>query len=567
MHYKNAPQTPQDGFFQVFLEPLIGEENTVRVIAAFVDSLDLAALGFAHVNLNQTGAPPYDPGLLLKLYFYGYFNRIRSSRMLERECTRNVELWWLLERAVPSYHTIATFRTYVKKDEAGKVLFNHRTALVSVFKSFNQFCDQIGLFGKQTFATDGTKIAAQNSKKRHITEEKLKRKIERVDQRIEEYLSELDSEDHVSEQQNVSRESIQQALTELNTRKNNLLCDQKLLHGAQKEDPSITQICLTDPEARMLPINNEGMMQIAYNVQATVDDLHCLIADMSVENQKDLYLLSQMGASVKQTFAIETPFDLLADKGYHSAQGLHECTENNIITYVAFPEQGFKDKPKGFQKKDFVYDHQKDVYNCPNKQELKTTGTLHGKKGRQGHDQPNYKLYRCSFTICALCSFKDKCLSETNIKQRHGRTLERSEFEEAVVSNRKRIIAHREKYKRRQAIVEHPFGTIKRAWGAYYTLLRSKEKVAGEVAIVFTMYNLRRVINIFGAKSLINRLKRGVFVETKHCAPSRATLLCRCSKLRTKSAFGSGYLVASERAVTYRNRADRGLWEFFHSLR
>jgi hypothetical protein len=158
---------------------------------------------------------------------------------------------------------------------------------------------------------------------------------------------------------------------------------------------------------------------------------------------------------------------------------------------------------------------------CPAKQELKTKGTWHGKKGRQGHAQPRYRLFRCSFTICSKCPFRDQCLSETNIKQRHGRTIERGEYEEAVIANRKRILAHRDKYKRRQAIVEHPFGTIKRAWGAYYTLLRSKEKVAGEVAIVFTMYNLRRVINIIGAKTLINRLKRRVSRENSSCSALR----------------------------------------------
>ena len=290
----------------------------------------------------------------------------------------------------------------------------------------------------------------------------------------------------------------------------------------------------------MLPINNEGMMVIAYNVQAVVDDKHCLIADMSVENKKDLYLLAQMGESVKTEFGINAPFDLLADKGYHSAQGLHECEAKNIVPYVAFPEQTFKDKPKGFQKKDFIYDEAQDVYVCPNKQELKTKGSLHGKKGRQGHAQPSYKLYRCSFTVCSQCPFKHQCLSETNINQRHGRTLERGEYEAAVIANQQRILAQRDKYKRRQAIVEHPFGTIKRAWGAYYTLLKGKEKVRGEVAIVFTVYNLRRAINILGVSVLIKALK-SYGMSHKHLpGPIQTILMLPTQKNRPKMAGNRG---------------------------
>jgi transposase len=544
MKYRTGPETPKDGFFNVFLEPLIGEDNTVRVIDAFVDALDLASLGFAHVCLNNTGAPPYDPALLLKLYFYGYFNRIRSSRMLERECARNLELWWLLDRATPSYHTIATFRTYRKKDEKGQDIINHRKALVAIFRIFNKFCDKKELFGKTLFAVDGTKIAAQNSKKRHISEDKLKRKLERVDHRIEEYLEALDSADTEKKDPKVSTEEIAKALKELKARKTQLQGYQKQLTDAQAQDPTITQISFTDPDARMLPINNEGMMQIAYNVQAVVDDKHYLIADYSIENQKDLYLLSQMGASVKHELGIEGTIELLADKGYHSAQGLHECEENEIIPYVAFPDQAFKDRPKGFRKPDFKYDPEQDVYICPDNKILKTKGTLHVKKGRHGHIEPSYKLYRSSFSVCSICQYKDQCLSAANISQRHGRTLERGEYEESVIANRARILAQRDKYKRRQAIVEHPFGTIKRAWGAYYTLLKGKEKVGGEMAIVFTVYNLRRVINILGAKILLQAFKTCFFQRMTLSLPLQAAFIQIPRKEGFKTAFDSSRMVA-----------------------
>lgn len=259
----------------------------------------------------------------------------------------------------------------------------------------------------------------------------------------------------------------------------------------------------------MLPLNNEGMMELAYNVQSAVDDKHSLIAHYSVENQKDIYLLSPVAIEAKKALGLAKDDNLnaLADKGYHSGKGLQECADEGIVTYVAFPEQSHKDRPKGFQKPDFKYDKEKDRYTCPAGKQLKTRGTWHEKRGRQGHVQTRYKLYRCSFATCLACPFAHKCLSEANLKQSHGRSIERSEYEEASMANRKRILRHRDMYKRRQAIVEHPFGTIKRSWGFNYTLLKSKEKVSGEMAIVFTAYNLRRTMSILGVSVLIEALK------------------------------------------------------------
>jgi transposase len=507
--------------YQLFADPLenlIAQDNPVRIIDAFVDALPLENLGFKGVRPNDIGAASYAPADLLKIYFYGYFNRIRSSRMLERECTRNIEMMWLIGRQCPSYHTISTFRTYKQCDQTGKEIYNHRKALTQVFRLFNRFLDHKGLFGKKTFAVDGTKIAAQNSKKQHISEEKTQRKIDRIEHRLIEYLDQLDLNDlHNPDEITADKKAIINAINDLSERRDELLNDQKQLHDARKEDPNITQICKTDPEARMLPMNNEGMMQIAYNVQSAVDDQNYLIADYAIENKKDLYLLAPMGNSVKEQFAIDDDLELLADKGYHSGQQIHECSENGIITYVAFPEQTYRDRPPGFQKENFEYDEKQDVYTCPNHQTLKTSGTWHEKKGRQGHIQTQYKLYRSPFAVCSACPFKDKCLSTSNQKQGHGRTIERSQYEAAALANKQRILRHRDKYKRRQAIVEHPFGTIKRSWGYHYTLLKGKEKVGGEMAIIFTLYNLRRAMSILGVADLILALKSNflpIFVST-----------------------------------------------------
>ena len=500
----------QYGLFATPLEDMIAPDNPVRVVEAFVDSLDLEKLGFRAVRPQTRGASSFGPDILLKIYFYGYLNRVRSSRRLEAECRRNVELMWLTERQTPSYHTISTFRTLQEKDAEGKLLLCHRKALKNVFKAFNLFLDRIEMFGKETVAIDGTKISAQNSKKNHLTKDKIARKLERIENRIDEYLDELDAFDAQQiEEETPDVKALLLAIADLDGRKERLMDMDALLLAAQAQDPHVTQISLTDPEARMLPLNNEGMMELAYNVQSAVDDKHSLIAHYSVENQKDLYLLSPVAIETKKALGLskDDHLNVLADKGYHSGRGLQECADEKIVTYVAFPEQSHKDRPKGFQKPDFKYDKEKDLYICPAGKHLMTKGTWHEKRGRQGHVQARYKLYRSSFATCLACPFAHKCLSEANLKQSHGRSLERSEYEEAAISNRQRILRHRDMYKRRQAIVEHPFGTIKRSWGFNYTLLKSKEKVSGEMAIIFTAYNLRRTMSILGVLGLIKALK------------------------------------------------------------
>lgn len=531
----------QYGLFATPFEALIAPDNPVRVIDAFVDALPLDQLGFSGTLDNVMGAASYDPADLIKIYFYGYFNRIRSSRMLERECGRNIEMMWLIGSLTPCFRTIAGFRTYKKEDrETGKVLFNHRTALKKVFHLFNQFLKSQDLLGLETIALDGTKIAAQNSKKRHISEDKTARKLLRIENRIDEYWAELEQADLEADengQLTAATETILMSLEALESNKERLLQLDDLLVAAQAQDPTVTQICLTDPDARMLPINNEGMVQIAYNVQAAVDDKHCLIVDFSVENEKDIYLLAPMAASVKEQMNIEDNFDLLADKGYHSGKGIQEATGAGATTYVAIPEQTYRNRPVGFQKEDFQYDSKTDTYMCPNKKTLKTTGKWHEKRGRQGHLQARIKLYRCSYSTCAKCPFMEKCLSAGNTRTRQGRRLERSEYEEAAQANKQRMLRHRDKYKRRQAIVEHPFGTIKRSWGGYYTLLRRKDKVTGEMAIIFTCYNLRRAINILGVNLMILALKRHFSIKRGLSVELSRTFLK--SRVRTKGERGS----------------------------
>lgn len=541
MAHRTGQDRSQFGLFATPLEEMIAEDNIVRLIDVFVDKLDLEKLGFEHVRTHQTGAPPYEPGLLLKIYMYGYFNRVRSSRKLEAECGRNIEMMWLTKVQQPSYHTIATFRS----------IKAHRPAFKQVFRLFNQLLVQAELFGKELIAVDGTKVRAQNSKKNNLSEEKINKRLDYHAGKFHEYLDELDRADEAvaaGREPNVRPETLNKALDEIQQRTEKLNALLDVLAEVQQEDPTIKQISLTDPDARAMATNNLGHVDIVYNVQSAVDDRHCLIADFSVENVPDIYLLGQATLAAKSALGVET-LEALADKGYHYGAELQKCAKADVTTYVAYPEQDYKTKESGFQKIDFVYDAQKDVYTCPAKQELGTTGTPYDRKNRNGQIQNQYKIYRAPYNTCAACPFADRCLTASSHETKNGRSIERSIYEEAVVNNRLRVINNRDKYKRRQAIVEHPFGTIKRSWGYYYTLLKGKEKVEAEYTLVFLTYNLRRAVNILGVKDLIERIKTSFSIKTAYNMPLRASFFGQIKTTALKFAAVKNDFVAFDRAA------------------
>jgi hypothetical protein len=287
----------------------------------------------------------------------------------------------------------------------------------------------------------------------------------------------------------------------------------------------VTQISLTDPEARSMVVNNSGHAEISYNVVTAVDDLHCLIADYTAENIKDDNLLADTMIAVKAEFDTDFAPDMkedveenlneqnqligLADKGFHAADQLARCKAHNIMTYVAMPQPAYSGKDKESTKESFDYEADGGVYVCPAGEESKSNGTSYKKTDRHGQVTNMFKKYAVSHRICESCRFKDKCLSKNDLEYRHGRSLERSEHQDAADENRQRMEKKigKEKYKRRQAIVEHPFGTIKRSWGNYYTLLKGKEKVTGEYALVFVCYNMRRAMNILGIAVLLEKMK------------------------------------------------------------
>lgn len=503
MAHRSGQNRQQFGLFAIPLDEMIAPDNMVRVVDAFVDAIDLEQLGFVHVRAHRRGAPPYHPALLLKIYIYGYLNRVRSSRRLELECGRNMELMWLTGCQQPSYHTISDFRS----------IKPHRKALKATFRLFNQVLDSAELFGKQLVAIDGTKIRAQNSKKNNISEDKIQKRLDYHEARLVEYLDELDRADAAigrGEEPAVCPETIHKALDEIQQRTQKLEGLLDLLHQAQEEDPALRQISLTDPDARSLPMNNLGHTDVAYNVQSAVDDQNYLVADFSVENVSDVHLLSQTATAAKTALGVQQ-IVVLADKGYHYGAELQKCADSQITTYVAYPDRDYKTKEEGFRKEDFEYDADKDVYICPVGEELITNGTVYEKRGRTGKVQNRFRRYRLPFATCKSCICAPFCLTQSAHRIRHGRHIERSLDEAATEANRLRVLNNRPKYKRRQAIVEHPFGTIKRSWGFYYTLLKGKEKVSGEYSLVFLAYNMRRGISILGVSDLIRRIKRLFF--------------------------------------------------------
>lgn len=512
MAYKIGTSREQINPFPVCLNDWIAADNEVRVIDAFVDWLDLKALGFQHVTDNVLGTSIYGASMLLKLYLYGYLNRIRSSRRLELECKRNIELHWLLHQMTPKYHTIADFR----KD--------HVVVLKSVFKEFTQFCITLSLVEGETVAFDGTKIRAQNNSKNNFNAARLKKLLDRIDlktKEYEQYLTDLDEQDKQDTPliatlvKGKTKEDIEEGLAILEQRRLTYSGYQTQLEklaaaGCPTEQ---LQISTVDPDARSLSFK-QSHTAIGYNVQTAGDAKHKLIIHFDVTNVNDTHALAALTADTKVILNLkaEDSFNALADTGYYTGQQLQACAEQNVLTFVPPPEPQISNTKETFTKDQFTYNAQKDVYICPNEQELTTNGTWYEHKpARLGNPIRKYKQYTLPSKTCQDCPFAEQCQGK-RAQQWHGKTIERAEFDDAVEANRKRLIDNPKAYQQRKEIIEHPFGTIKRSYGYYYTLLRTKKKVSGEFALIYLCYNIRRVINILGVNALKEALNTAMLI-------------------------------------------------------
>lgn len=476
--YKQGTNRNQALLFPPTLEELINEDNPVRVIDAFVDILNLRQLGFLKTILASTGCSPYDPGMLLKLYIYGYMNRIRSSRKLEQECTRNIELMWLTGKQTPKYHTISDFR----KD--------HPKQLKKVFRQFTVLCINWDLLGKQLVAIDGSKFRAVNSKKNNYNKKKIERHIAYIDNKVKEYLEELDNNDK-SEKENkqIKVTKIKDKIQELKKRRKNYEQLEKQLNENNQE-----QISTTDKDSRSLIIHRD-IVEVSYNVQTSVDDKHNLIAHYKNTNRNDRKALSKMAKETKQQLGADK-LEVLADKGYHNGEELAKCKKENITTYVASQEYKHNSPipTKKYYREQFVYNEQKDIYTCPEGNDLVSNGIWYKRRG--------IRIKQFKSKACSNCQVNHLCTTSAN-----GRVIERHIYQKEVEENNQRVKENKDKYLRRQTIVEHPFGTIKRQWGYNYVLLKGLEKVEGEFGLIFLCYNLKRVINIIGIKDLLSKLK------------------------------------------------------------
>ena len=464
------------------LEDKISADNSVRFIDAFVSFIDLQKVGFEPRTLKIQGRPSYQTQLFLKLYLYGYLNGVRSSRRLEKECVRNIELQWLLEDIRPNYHTIADFR----KDNP--------KALKQLFKLFVSFLKNADLIAGETIAIDGTKSRAHNSKKANFNQKKIDKHKEYIDTKSQEYLDQLDQND--VKENPVAIKNIQEKIARLkqNKIKYELLEEQLKTSG----EP---QVSTTDPDARALLVQGQ-VVEVSYNIQAAVDNKHNLIVATHTINRNDKNALSAIALEAKKNLAVET-FTVLVDKGYHNGRELDTCKNNDITTIVAVPDQG-KSNENGTQPEYFVsnftYNKEQNTYTCPQGKTLTTTGRWHKKTGRT--QQSGYEFQKYRTPECKTCPVKDLCTS-----RKGGREIDRSQYATAVEENHKRYKENPQLYRKRQEINEHIFGTIKRKWGYSYTDLVGLEKVNGEHSLIMLVYNIKRSINILGVPELIDKLK------------------------------------------------------------
>lgn len=459
----------------------IAADNPVRVIEAFVELLDLSKLGFSKTKFKSEGRPPYEAKILLKLYYYGYVNRIRSSRKLEAECLRNIELWWLIYHLTPGYHTIADFR----RDNA--------VALKKAFKEFVAFLKGENLLGGEVLGVDGTKLRAQNNKKNNFNEAKFAKSLGYIEGKEEEYLKELDEFDAQEDKEasKLKKKDVVKKLDELKERTK---------HYTELKDTMIKsgekQISMSDPESRSLPLSDVATA-VCFNVQAVADNKHSLIVEFDTINTSDQGQLCPMVTKAMEVLGVGE-VTVLGDKGYHTGKDLHDCKEAHITTVVAYPERNNKNIDPAYQTSEFVYNKDQDAYTCPQGAILTTNGNAYDKvkKGRETYSVKKYVTDQCLTCVARLLCTKAK-----------SREIERSEYQDVVDENNKRVDENLPLYSTRQQISEHPFGTIKRSWGYTYTLLKGIKKVNGEMAIIFTVYNIRRAMSIIGVKELISRLK------------------------------------------------------------
>jgi transposase len=467
----------QSTLFPERLEDWIGEDNPVRVVDVFVDELDLGDLGFCRVVPLWTGRPSYHPSVLLKLHIYGYLNRVQSSRRMEREAGRNVEVMWLTGRLVPDHKTIADFR----KDNG--------RAIRKVCARFVALCRRLELFSEACVAIDGCKFKAVNARDRNFTRAKMKRRMEQIEESVDRYLHQLDSADR--QEDSLARATkIDRLQGKIATLKDEMRRLEELETGMLATPDQ--QISLTDPDARSMATSGRGSGMVGYNVQSAVDTKHHLIVAHEVTNVgTDRSQLSHMAKRTKAALGTDT-LDVVADRGYFKSEEILACDKAGITVTLPKPYTSGIQANGRFGKQDFRYVAEDDVYICPAGERLVHHFT---------NVEKGLTLHRYWTNACRSCAIKDQC---TTGKEHR---ITRWEHEHVLEAVQQRLDEHPEKMRTRRETVEHPFGTIKYWMGYTHFQMRTLKRVATEMALHVLAYNLKRVMNIMGIAPLIAAMK------------------------------------------------------------
>jgi len=467
----------QTTLFPECLEDWIDEDNPVRAIEAFVDELDLSGLGFDGAAPEATGRPSYHPTVLLKLYIYGYLNRVQSSRRLEREAGRNVEVMWLTGRLIPDHKTIADFR----KDNGG--------AIKQVCVQFIELCRQMGLLTTASVAIDGSKFKAVNTRDKNFTRGKVERRRAQLEASVGRYLAQLDTADlqEPSDELAAKTTHLKEKLAKLEGEMQRLAAmEQQMLASPDQ------QISLTDPDSRSMATSGRGSGVVGYNVQVAVDTEHHLIVTHEVTNDgSDRAQLANVASQAKEALGVDK-LEAVADRGYFNSDEILKCEEAGITVTLPKPMTSNAKAEGRFGKQDFVYLGDEDVYRCPAGEKLKYHYT---------NEENGQKLRRYWTNACQHCALKSRC---TTGKERR---ITRWEHEHVLEAVQRRLDKNPQAMRRRRETVEHPFGTLKMRMGATHFLMKRLPKVATEMALHVLAYNLTRVMNIVGIQPLMAAIR------------------------------------------------------------
>jgi len=456
-------------------ESALGLDSWARIVDMFVDILPMGELGFNDV-LNAEGRPPYRSSDLLKLYLYGYKNKLRSSRQLEHACKVNLEVIWLMKGLRPSARKVAYFRK--ENAKAFKLAFRYFVGLLKDWE----------LIEGQTIAIDSFKIRAQNALKNNFNQKKIDRHIKYIDDKIEDYQKQMEAEDQedLATETKDKKEIVEKIAYQESKKQRYQHIEKQLQQSGQ------TQISLTDPDAKAVVLHR-NIVNVGYNVQAGCDAKHKLFVNNDTGTVNDTHALSPMALNAKELLGVEN-MKTLTDKGYTTAKHLEICTKNGITPYSS-PKEHSSQHNGLYPMIDFKYDKIKDTYTCLAGQTLSTNGSVYNKAG---HKVKHYKNRQA----CKTCDLREMCT-----KNKNGRFIERSIYQQALDDNKKRVQENPQYYRLRQQITEHQFGTLKRQWGFTYTLMKGKENVLCEVNLMMICYNLRRLISILGLNELKNKLR------------------------------------------------------------